>query len=205
MKRSRVFLSTVGFLFGAVLLWHYAHRFIFYRLTVLEAPIRFEQGFSRNSEFTVDMAANYEVAIQYDEIFRSTVDIPTPRDEFTVEFKVRSKEKLIMEGSTASFGDWSGGGPVPWASNRDQVTRYLSSFHAEPGQKYSISLRITSLLPNLVGKNPRGLVVIEPRYKLFYSLRKSLFICTIAGISIGVLLLRAYTTRSSQDTVRSLN
>jgi hypothetical protein len=86
MKILRFCIIVLGLIFAAGILWLYAHHLLFYRQTVLEAPIRFEEGFSLNREFTVDTPQSYWVAIQYDEIFRSTVEVPTPRDEFTAEF-----------------------------------------------------------------------------------------------------------------------
>jgi len=199
---AKALIVILLLLFGTGVVWFYAHRFIFYRLTVLEVPIRFEQGFSLNHEFTVDIPANYWVAIQYDEIFRSTVKVPVPQDEFTAEFEVTSKDQLIAKGGTASFPDWSGGGPAPWASNRDHVTRYLNSFHAEPANRYLVSLHITGLLPRLVGKNPKALVEIEPRFTLFYDLRKSLFTYAATGIGLVVALTYGYITLRSRRAAR---
>jgi hypothetical protein len=192
--KTSVIILTVIFLTGVV--WFYAHRLIFYRITVLEVPVRFEKGFSLNREFTVDIPADYWVAIQYEEIFRSTVEIPVPRDEFAAESEVASQDKVIAKGGTAR------GGPAPWASNRNQVTRYLNSFHAEPGKRYSVSVHITDLLPGLVGKNPKALVEIEPGFTLFYDLRKSLFIYAAAGIGIVVILLCVYIMLRARRTRR---
>jgi hypothetical protein len=167
--------------------WHYARRFVFYRLTVLEVPIRFEKGFSLNHQFTVDTPANYWVGIQYNEMFRITVATPIPQDEFTAESEVSLQNKVIAKGGTSSLPSWSG----PWASNRDHITRYLNSFHAEPGKRYLVSLRITGLLPGLVGKDPKALVEIEPRFTLFYRLRKLLFVCLVAAIGTIALSISA--------------
>ena len=178
--------------------WIYAHRFIFYRQTVLEVPIRLEQGFSLNREFRVDMPANYWVGIRYDEVFRSTVKVPVPQDEFTAESEVRLRDKVIANGGTMSLPGWTG----PWASNRDQVTRYLTSFRAKPGNRYSVLLRITGLLPGLVGKNPKALVEVDPRLTLFHDFRKSLFIYASVAIGIVILLYGSFVLRSRWRSTR---
>lgn len=187
--RKLITLSLVSLLVLVLggLLWHFAHEFIFYRLTVLEVPIRFEEGLSIDHEFTVDIPATYWVAIQYDEVFRSTIETPMPEDEFTAESEVRLRGRVIAKGGTATLPAETG----PWRSNRDQVARYLSSFHAEPGEKYSLSLRITRLFPGSVGKDPQALVEIEPRFTPFYDLRKFVFVCLIAAIGIVVLSVAA--------------
>jgi hypothetical protein len=153
MRIFRACLIVLVLLFAASLLWLQFHHLLFYRRTVLDAPIRFEEGFSLKRQFTVDTPLTYWVAVQYDEIFRSTVEVPVPQDEFTAEFEVTSRDQVIAKGSTASYlPDWKNGGPAPWASKRDQVTRYLDSFHAERGDMYSVSLHITRLMPGLIGK-----------------------------------------------------
>lgn len=128
MRTSRILVYALALLFFAALLWLHGQHLLFYRRTVLEAPIRFEEGFSFTRQFTIDTSTLYWVAIRYDEIFRNTVEMPVPRDEFTAEFEITSQDRVIAKGGTASAPDWSGGGPAPWSSNKNQVTRYLDSF-----------------------------------------------------------------------------
>lgn len=191
-KVIKALLITVLLLFCALLLWLYALHLLFYRRTVLETPICFDPGFSLTREFTVDIPVKYWVAIQYDDIFRSTVEVPVPRDEFTAEFEVTSQNKLIAKGSTATYPDWSG----PWASNRDHVTRYLNSFDAERGKIYQVSLRITSAQPRLVPKNPKAMVVVDWGFDEFRKLRESLLVYVGAGIGIAVFLYGCFALRS---------
>ena len=178
-------LIVITLLYLASLAWLY--RYIFYRQIILEFPLRFEQGFFIDHEFTVDIPANYQIGIRYDEVFRSTPANPLPKDEFTAESKVALGDSLIANGSTTTFPGWTG----PWVTDREHVTRYLSSFHAEPGKKYSVSLRITRLLPSLVGRNPKLLVSIEPRFTTFYDLRKSVFLYIGGGVAIVLLVASA--------------
>jgi hypothetical protein len=200
MKRVIYTLMTILTLACiAYIACYYAHRYVFYRLTVLQVPIRFEPGFSLNREFTVDAPANYWVGIQYDEIFRSTVQIPVPQDKFTADCEIRLRDKVITKGGTRSLPSWTG----PWASNRDQVTRYLASFPAKSGEKYSVSVQISDLLPGLVVKNPKVLVEIEPRFTPFYNLRKLLFICVAAVIGIVALIVSAQITLRSRRLRRA--
>ena len=201
MRRTiKTFVVILILAYVLFVAWHYTHRFIFYRQTVLEVPIRFEQGFVLNQEFTVDMPANYYAAIKYDEIFRSTVRDPVPQDAFAAEFEIHSRDGVIAKGGTESFPEKG----APWAINRDQITRYLNGFHAEPGTRYSISLRITRLRPGTIGKNPQALVVIEPKFTLFYDLRKSTFIYASTGlgtIALGVCAYAALRWRKSMRRV----
>lgn len=194
MRIFRVFLIVLVFLFAAGLVWLQFNHVLFYRRAVLDVPIRFEEGFSLNREFTVDTSQTYWVAIQYDEVFRITIEVPVPQDEFAAKFEVISKDQVIAKGSTASYlPDWKNGGPAPWASNRNQITRYLDSFHAERGKKYSLSLQITQLLPRLVGKNPRAMVFLDGRFDEFYQLREILLISVGAVIGILILIERGLT------------
>lgn len=170
-------------LYSGLLLWLFSCHLLFYRETVLQVPIRFEEGFSVRSDFTIDLPQTYWVAIQYDENFHITRETSIPHDEFTAEFEVKSKEQVIGKGSTANHPDWSG----PWLMNRDRVTRYLESFQAERGKKYSLSLEIKRLLPGLVGKNPQALVVVDWKYDEFRPLREFLLIGL--GIIIGIVFL----------------
>jgi hypothetical protein len=198
MKILRFCIIVLVLIFTAGVLWLYTHHLLFYRETVLKVPIRFEEGFSVRSDFTIDLPQTYWVAIQYDENFHITRETSIPHDEFTAEFEVKSKEQVIGKGSMANHPDWSG----PWLLNRDRVTRYLESFQAERGKKYSLSLEIKRLLPGLVGKNPQALVVIDWKFDEFRPLREFLLIGL--GIIIGILFLieRLLTRRKRSDLVQ---
>jgi|HubBroStandDraft_4_1064222.scaffolds.fasta_scaffold54218_2 hypothetical protein len=198
MKILRFCIIVLVLIFTAGVLWLFSCHLLFYQETVLKVPIRFEEGFSVRSDFTIDLPQIYWVAIQYDETFQTTREAPIPRDEFTAEFEVKSKEQVIAKGSTANHPDWSG----PWLTNRDKVTRYLESFQAERGKKYSLSLKITRLLPGLVGKNPQALVVIDWKFDEFRQLREFLLIGL--GIIIGILFLieRLLTRRKRSKLVQ---
>jgi hypothetical protein len=197
MKILRFCIIVLVLIFTAGVLWLYLHH-LFYRRTVLKVPIRFEEGFSFKRQFTVDTPVTYWVAIQYDDIFRSSMEIPVPRDELTAEFEVTSRDRLIAKGGTASAPDWSGGGPAPWSSNKDHVTRYLDSFSAEPGKPYQVSLRITSVRPRLVSKKPNAMIVVDWHFDEFRYLRNSLLFCGGAAISI-LILLEPRLSRSARN------
>jgi hypothetical protein len=171
--------------------WHYAHRYVFYRVTVLEKPIRLEKGFSFSQQFSVDIPANYEIAVQYNEPFRVTRETPQPQDEFEATCEVRVRNKVVAAGGTQKVPSWSG----PWAVSGDKVTRYLGSVYAEPGEKYWVSLAIGDLTSKAVGTAPKALVVIEPKLTLFYDFRKNLALCVIAAISTVIFFLCVFAIR----------
>jgi hypothetical protein len=189
MKILRIVITALALMFCALLFWLFANRLLFYRATVLELPIQFEPGFSLTHEFSVDIERTYWVAIRYNEIFRSTVEIPSPLDEFAAEFEVRSKNKVVAKGSTTSLPDGRWGGPAPWATARDHVTRYLGSFEAQPRTAYSLSLQITNAQPRLTSKAARAIVTIDWRFDEFRGLRESLLVWTGVGIGIATLLV----------------
>jgi hypothetical protein len=167
------------------LAWLSARHLLFYRQTVLKVPIRFEPDFSFNRKFTVDVPLTYWVAVEYDDIFRTSVEVPVPRDEFTAEFEVTSRDKVIVKGSTTSLPDWSG----PWANTGKSLIRYLGSFEAKPRTAYSVSLRITSAQPKLISKGATAIVTIDWRFDEFRQLRETLLILIGAGIGTALLLL----------------
>jgi hypothetical protein len=181
---ASVILLTL--LYVACVGWLHAHHLLFYRRIALEEPVRLEQGFSLRRQFTVDVRTLHWVAIQYDEVFRSTAEFPTPRDEFTAEFEVASNDKLIAKGGTASAGDWSGGGPAPWRISRDHVIRYLDSFQAEPGKLYQVSLRVTSAQSRLVSKKSYALIEVDGLFDTRYPVRTALL--SAIGVVIGIAI-----------------
>jgi hypothetical protein len=179
-----VSIIILTLLYVACLGWLYAHHLLFYRRLVLELPIRFEEGFSFKRQFTVDMPGTYWVAIEYDEIFRSTPEVQLPHDEFTTDFEITSKDKLIAKGSTATHPDWSG----PWANTGNRLIRYLGSFDAQPREVYQLSLRITAALPRLLPKRAKAIVEIDAGFDEFRSLRESLLLAVGVVIAIVILL-----------------
>src|ERR1700680_2649614 len=99
MKILRFCIIVLVLIFTAGVLWLFSCHLLFYRETVLQVPIRFEEGFSVRSDFTIDLPQTYWVAIQYDENVHITWESSTPPDELTAEFEVKSKEQVIGKGS----------------------------------------------------------------------------------------------------------
>jgi hypothetical protein len=188
-------IIIVTLLYLACVGWLYAHHFLFYRRIALREPIRLEEAFSLQRQFTVDTPTLYWVAIQYDEVFRSTAKLPTPRDEFAAEFEVTTKDQLVAKGGSASAGDWSGGGPAPWTISRDHVIRYLDSFQAEPGKRYQLSLRVTSAQPKLVSKKSYALVEVDGLFDTLYPLRTALLLAVGVVIAIAIFI---YTSKGKR-------
>lgn len=189
-----LYLACVG--------WVYAHHLLFYRRIALEEPIRLEGGFSLKRQFTVDTPTLYWVAVQYDEVFRSTAEVPTPRDEFTAEFEVTSGDQVIAKGGSVSAGDWSGGGPAPWTISRDHVIRYLDSFQAVPGKLYQVLLRVTSAQPKLISKKSYALVEVDGLFDTLYPLRTFLLLAVGVVIAIAIFFCTWSTFRSWRKSDR---
>lgn len=183
MTVLRVIVTSLALVFCLLLLLLAANHLLFYRATVVKIPIQFRPGFSVSREFWVDIPRTYWVAIQYNRIFRSSVETPTPVDEFTAEYEVRSKDMVIAKGSTASLPDWSG----PWANTGKGLIRYLGSFEAKPHLMYSVLLQITSAQPRLISNDAVAVVAIDSGIDEFRQLRESL-LTGIGAVLSGALL-----------------
>jgi hypothetical protein len=165
---------------------------------VLAVPIRFEDGFSFKEQFTVDTPRRYWVAVQYDEVFRSTIEVPTPRDEFTAEVEVTSQNNMITKGSTATYPDRTGS----WASGRDDVTRYLGAFDGRPGEVYQLLLRVTGAQPRLVPKKANAIIEVERSFDEFRPLRTFLLVAVGIVIAIAIFFCTWSTFRSWRTSDR---
>jgi len=67
VAKASIIILTL--LYVAYMTWLYAHH-LFYRQTVSEVPIRFEEGFSLTRRFTVGPAAKYWVGVKYNKGFK---------------------------------------------------------------------------------------------------------------------------------------
>jgi hypothetical protein len=188
MRLASAAILLLAALFFSYVGWLYAHHELFYRRTVVEAALRFEPGFSIRKTFTVDTAAKYEVGIRYDEVFRSTAEAPLPHDEFTAHCDVHTDGDIVASADTETLPAWRG----PWVTNRDQVTRIITSFQGHSGRAYILALQITSVANGLDGKNPTAIVTIEPRLTVGYELRRCLVIC---GSVVFVFIAAVYLAR----------
>ena len=114
------------------------------RQTVLEAPIRFENGISIAKSFTVDLASNYWLAIngiKYPSGYKFSLTEPTPADPFVAHFRITSDGKVVADGDNQSNSR------RPAALRRDDFSRFIADFPAEPRHTYNLDLRFDDVAP----------------------------------------------------------
>ncbi len=129
-----------------------------YRQTVLEAPLRFEKGYSITKSFTVDLADNYWLTIRgikYPADYQFTLTEPTPPDQFSAYFRVTS------EGKTMAEGDNSSNPRRPASLSKDEFARFIGDFHAEPNRTYELSLRINDAAPGILSRDAKVAVYLD--------------------------------------------
>ena len=111
---------------------------------VFEMPIRFEDGFSFTSSFTVAFATNYQVVVAFQ---RTNSDaIAEISHEIPIKFTITCNGTSVAQGDSPGM---LGGG-----SSAVEDHRTLASFNAELGKTYNISFHAVSTLSSLADTKP---------------------------------------------------
>jgi hypothetical protein len=111
----------------------------------LETPVRFDEGFSFTSSFSVAIATNYQIEVA----FRRT----SPHEPVEEAFhELPIKFTITCEGTNVAQGDSPGflGG----SGSEMEDTRTLAYFKAEPGKNYDLSFHVVRALPSVAATKP---------------------------------------------------
>ena len=186
MKASTKVCTVVAVLLfvAAGFVWWRAQpkrRFLQLCLTpALEMPIRFEEGFSFTSSFTVALATNYEVEVACRRIYPNAGLF-----DFGIVGKhhLPIKFSVVCNGITVAQGDSPGyiGG---YASQYEHTWK-LADFKAQPGKSYKLSFRVVGTLPSLAATKP--VVRVSVPYYIYKGLTPAPFDLFTLACSIAVL------------------
>src|ERR1017187_1469003 len=111
----------------------------------LEMPIRFDEGFSFTSSFTVAIATNYEIEAAFQRISSGRIVEEASR-ELPIKFTITCNGANVAHGDSPEFLGGSG--------SEMEDTRTLAYFKAEPGKNYDLSFRVVSALPAVAATKP---------------------------------------------------
>jgi hypothetical protein len=133
---------------------------LFHRPTVLEDPVRFEKGFSFSQSFTVDVPANYDLALRLNKHWKIDAKHPFANDDFVAQFEIRSEGQIVVQGANSAVERTYG--HTPALLQRDYTTYILSTFTAQPAKKYQLYFRITEAAPYLASIETVVMVICDP-------------------------------------------
>jgi hypothetical protein len=120
--------------------------------SVLEKPIRFEEGFSFTSTFTVAYANDYywiEVVCPRTNSSRSLFEElrSTLSRQLPIKFTITCDGKTVAEGDSPGIKSITG--------SAAEETRIMAYFKGETGKSYILSFRTAGVIPALDATNPR--------------------------------------------------
>jgi hypothetical protein len=163
-RAFKVFGSIgLAFLVVAAVMWLVAFREIHkYRQDVLEAPTRFEKGASIDRSFTVDLPSTYWILIspiKYPTGYKFSLLEPTPTDPFVVQYQISSDDKIVANGDNRSDAR------RPAALRRNDYSRYIVQFSAEPRHRYKLSLHFEDVASEIASQPTTALVLLDPHVR----------------------------------------
>jgi hypothetical protein len=153
-----------------------------YRQIVLEAPLRFEKGNAVAKGFTVDLASNYWLAIdgiKYPSSYRFSLTDPTPADQFSARFQITCDGRIVASGDNGSNPRH------PASLRRDEFTRFIADFPAEPNRIHDLSLRIEDVAPELMSRPAKAAIYLDFHVREGANYLAALL--RLAGIGIVIL------------------
>jgi hypothetical protein len=128
------------------------------RRPVLVKPIRFEEGFSFTSSFSVAYASYYWVDVvclrtnvSYPSQFREVVEILS--SELPVKFTITCDGITVAEGDSHSRGGGLGVA-IRAIVSRAELWREMTAFSGEPDKRYDLSFRTVGTIPALDAAKP---------------------------------------------------
>lgn len=159
MKPWKQVLRIIGYGFFTVaaLVFAFVLFISCHRWTVLERPVRVEEGSSFSQTFTVDRTETYEIGIQC----QKTVPFDTLKDtlmqDLDATFSVHEGQTLVDDNSF----------PDQWGASfaRDYIFKGFGKFEAKPWHTYRVDVRFNRSLPVLASTHPVALVQVEPIHK----------------------------------------
>jgi hypothetical protein len=152
MQASTVAFSFIAFLLfvAAGFAWHCGWVQEHLRRPVLQKPIRFEDGFSLTSSFSVLYEHYYWVEIVCPRIDSNRSQLHDVFSALSTQLPIQFT--ITCDGATVAEGD-SPGEKTRGASAAED-TRLITSFKGEPGKSYDLSFRTIGANPVLNATQP---------------------------------------------------
>ena len=150
LKAARIISSC--FFALAVVIIGYILFYDCHRWTVLEHPVKIEDGYSFSQAFTVDRTTTYELAIR-GQASRSFTTQETILNQIAAQVVVHDGQQIIVDRDTHPL--FVGGyGP-------DRKTCLLADFTAKTSHRYELNMRFTRSLPELASTHPVAVLAVN--------------------------------------------